>query len=52
MVQNILLVALGCLVGAVAGLKIIAPMTSTKVDDKLLARLEALEALVEKLAGK
>lgn len=46
-----LLIALvsGALVGAIAALKIIAPKTATKADDDVLARLEALEAIAEKL---
>ena len=42
-------IASGLLVGAIAALKIIAPRTKTTVDDKLLERLEAVEAVVEKL---
>lgn len=42
-------IALGVLAGAIVALKYIAPRTVTTVDDNVLARLEALEALVEKL---
>ena len=52
MFQNLLYVALGVLVGGVAALKIIAPKTSNKTDDAVLAKLEALEKLVEGLLGK
>lgn len=49
MLQNILLVAAGVIAGIVTGLKVIAPMTATTKDDEVLARLEALEALLKKL---
>jgi len=49
MLQNILLVASGVLAGVVVGLKVIAPLTANKVDDEVLARLEALEELIKKL---
>lgn len=38
--------ALGLLAGAVVALKVIAPLTRTKVDDKVLERLEQLEKMV------
>lgn len=37
---DVLAIAVGVLVGAVAALKLIAPRTQSKVDDRLLARLE------------
>ncbi len=49
MLQNILLVAGGVLGGVVFALKVIAPMTATKVDDEVLARLAALEEMLKKL---
>lgn len=49
--QNALLVAGALLAGAIVALKVIAPRTKTKKDDQMLARLEALEALVQKLQG-
>lgn len=43
---------LGALVaGVVVGLKVIAPMTTTTVDDKVLEKLEALEAVLKSLTG-
>jgi hypothetical protein len=39
----------GVLAGAIVALKAIAPKTKTLADDKVLARLEALEALLTKL---
>lgn len=48
----IIAAATGLLAGAIVALKAIAPKTSTTVDDKVLARLEALEALVEGLVKK
>lgn len=47
--QTILMVAGALLAGAVVGLKVIAPMTATKVDDEVLAKLQALEDLLKKL---
>lgn len=52
MLALIVSTALGVLAGAVAALKIIAPKTKTTVDDTVLARLEALEKMVEGLGGK
>lgn len=48
MLSLIISSALGVLAGAVVALKVIAPMTKTKVDDTLLARLEALEKMLAK----
>lgn len=42
----IISVAVGLLAGVIVALKVIAPKTQTKADDALLARLEALEALI------
>jgi hypothetical protein len=50
--QNILLVASGLVAGAVVGLKVIAPLTSNKVDDEVLARLEKLEQMLALVVGK
>ena len=49
--QNILLVAGGLVSGVIIGLKVIAPLTSTTKDDAVLARLEALEAMLKKITG-
>lgn len=49
MLMNILMVVAGVLGGIIVGLKVIAPLTSTTKDDEVLARLEALEALLKKL---
>ena len=38
--------------GAVAGLKVIAPLTATKVDDEILGYIETLEKIAEGLGGK
>lgn len=38
----------GIVAGGVAALKVIAPKTNTKVDDVILEKLEALEALLKK----
>lgn len=46
----VLAIAGALVAGAVVGLKVIAPMTATKTDDEVLARLEALEELLKKLA--
>lgn len=35
--------------GAVVALRVIAPLTATKRDDDLLARLETVEAMLESL---
>ena len=51
MLQNILLVAAGLVAGAVVALKVVAPLTATTKDNEVLARLEALEALLKKLVG-
>lgn len=47
--QIMLSAGLGLLAGVVVALKVIAPLTKTKVDDAALARLEALEELVKRL---
>lgn len=44
--------AVGLLAGAVVALQVIAPLTKTKVDDNVLARLEQAEKLIEELRGK
>lgn len=49
--QAVLMVLGALLAGAVVGLKVIAPMTANKVDDEVLARLEALEEMLKKLQG-
>lgn len=41
--------ALGLLGGAIAALKVIAPRTKTKADDKALEVLEKVEDVAEKL---
>lgn len=41
--------ASGVVGGVVVALKVIAPKTKSKADDKVLAKLEALEALLRKL---
>lgn len=51
MLQNILLVAGGLLGGAVIALKVIAPLTKNTKDDAVLAKLEALEALLTKMTS-
>jgi len=48
----VIAIALGVLAGGVAALKLIAPKTKNTVDDAVLARLEALEALAEGLLKK
>lgn len=47
--ETVLIVLAGLLVGAVAALKVFAPKTKNTVDDRLLAKLEQLEALVKGL---
>lgn len=44
---NILYLASGLLIGCVAGLKVIAPLTANKVDDRILERLVAVEKILE-----
>lgn len=39
--------AVGLIAGAVVALKVIAPLTKTTVDDKVLARLEQLEKMLD-----
>lgn len=52
MTLELLLAAVaGLVTGTVVGLKVIAPLTKTTVDDDVLKRLEALEALLKKLQG-
>lgn len=46
---NALLVLSGVIAGVVVALKVIAPLTKTKVDDQVLARLEAVEKLLGSL---
>lgn len=49
---DVLAVAVAVLVGAVAALKLIAPRTQTKLDDRVLAKLEqALEFVPGTLKG-
>lgn len=49
---SVALVVLAALVsGAVVGLKVIAPLTKSKVDDEVLARLEALEKILAGFKG-
>mgnify|MGYP001558947325 CR=1 FL=1 len=38
--------AVGILAGVLVALRVIAPLTKTKADDAVLARLESLEALI------
>lgn len=49
MLQNILLIVSGVLAGGIAALAVIAPRTKNTTDDAVLTKLEALEALVQKL---
>lgn len=49
--EMIIAVASGLVAGVVVGLKVIAPMTANKVDDAVLARLEAIEAVLKGLKG-
>ena len=44
--SDVLAVAVGVLVGAVAALKLIAPRTQSTLDDRLLARLEQVLGFV------
>ena len=44
--------AVGVLVGAIALLRKVAPLTKTDKDDKALATLEKIDAVVEPLADK
>ena len=44
--------ALGLLAGAIALLRKVAPATKTDADDKVLAGLEKVDAIVEPLADK
>lgn len=46
--QTVFLVVGALLTGAVVALKVIAPLTATKVDDAVLAKLEAIEGLLKK----
>jgi hypothetical protein len=43
--------ALGLVAGVVLALKVVAPLTATKVDDDVLKRLESLEEVLKKLQG-
>lgn len=52
MLSNILLYAGLFLGGALAGLKVIAPLTKTKIDDEVLEYGEGAVALLEKLGIK
>ncbi len=49
--QNVLMVAGGLVAGVVIALKVIAPMTATKADDVVLAKLEALEEMLKRLTA-
>lgn len=51
MLANILLYAGLFLAGAVAALKVIAPRTNTKIDDKVLIYAEDVEKVLEGLGG-
>lgn len=42
-VTHVLAILAGVLVGGIAALKVIAPLTANTVDDSVLARLEQLE---------
>ena len=44
----LLSVAVGLVTGVIVALKVIAPKTKNTVDDAVLARLEALEAMLKK----
>lgn len=52
MFTNVLLVAAGVVSGVVLALKVIAPMTSTKVDDEVLTKLASLEEMLKKVTGQ
>ena len=45
----ILSAAVGLIAGAVVALRVIAPMTKSKIDDEVLKRLEQLEKLLPKV---
>lgn len=45
---TILVFVTGVLAGVIAGLKVIAPLTKNKVDDKVLAVAEKVENLLPK----
>lgn len=47
--ETILMLAGALVAGAVVGLKVIAPMTSTTVDDEVLKRLEQIEGVLKSL---
>lgn len=50
--SHLIALALGLLAGAVAALKIIAPLTKTTKDDAVLEKLEKVEDVVAPLAPK
>jgi hypothetical protein len=53
MTLQLALIVLAALVaGAVVGLKVIAPLTKTTVDDEVLKRLETLEQILKGLQPK
>ena len=49
---SILLIASGVLSGIVLALKVIAPLTANKIDDKVLIYAEDVEKVLEGLGGK
>lgn len=50
--QTILMIVAALVSGGVVGLKVIAPMTKTAVDDEVLKRLETLEGMLQSLTKK
>jgi hypothetical protein len=50
--SNLITLVVGLVAGGIAALKVIAPKTANKTDDAVLARLEAVEKLLEGLATK
>lgn len=51
MLGNILLIAGGVLGGVVLALKVIAPLTKTTVDDKILVYAEDVQKVLEGIGG-
>lgn len=50
--ENALLIAAGLLAGIIVGLKVIAPLTKNKVDDKVLEYAEKAESILETVKPK
>lgn len=51
MLTSILLIASGVISGIVLALKVIAPLTKTSVDDKILVYAEDVEKVLEGIGG-